>query len=78
MNFFPAYLAWRALFWYQKENEKNNAGLQNQASLIKKGTDTSTKGENINNVFLEAVLKVEVSVFSLLSNDLTCAACVLR
>lgn len=51
-------------FDIKKKMRKNNAGLQNQAALIKKGTETSTKGENINNVFLETVkTQVEASVF---------------
>lgn len=46
-------------FDIKKENEKNNAGLQNQAVSIKGGKETLTKGEDINNVFVETVLKVE-------------------
>lgn len=63
VNFFPCLVALPEGLYFdiKRENEKNNAGLQNQAVLIKKGTQTSTKGENINNVFLE--IQAGASVF---------------
>lgn len=51
-------------FDIKRENEKNNAGLQYQAVRIKRGKETSTKGEDINNVLMENVLEVKgVRVF---------------